>query len=339
MMPQAKASLLCEWSNVSFISKRIICFITIIMGGAMHCRLIERLRMLSIVMAMASITFVFSSVAIAENDSAGGKTETKAPKEEEKAPTVRREEELDLPKTKRDINGVVVDMLSGEPVADAKVSLLDVTVISGADGRFTIKDVKEYHAIQMTARILTELDIIIGCSYFFIPTNYYPISANKDNKADVQIINMLKDDNEVVLKVAEYAKENIDRFCEKCHEGSPCLVREEYGKIANAKMKLTGMMVRQSELEKYIEDMKKKEMTIERYSKIRYADSHPKNIDITMTKSFEEGRVALPGDMALKEDKIITCDTCHTRHIPTEWGQFAIMDFLQEGAICTECHR
>jgi hypothetical protein len=245
----------------------------------------------------------------------------------------------EMPTTKRDINGVVVDMLSGEAVADAKVTLLTgESVTAGKDGRFTFKDIDEYHAIQITVRITTDLDVIMGCSYFSVPTTYYPVTANKDNKIDVQIVNM-KNDDEVVLKIGEYDKDNIDKFCTSCHESNPCLVEEEYGKFVKNKAELKGILIRRSQLEEYIEEMRTKRMTIERYKNVRYVDSHPNGIDITASNSYTDGLTVLPDDLILKEGKIITCDTCHTRHIPTDWGQFVIMDFVQRESICIKCHK
>jgi hypothetical protein len=293
----------------------------------MRLRSSKGLKVLSVTIVLS--LFVFAVYA------------TAAQEEPKKESTVPEQEVKDtLPKTKKDISGVVVDMLSGEAVPDATVSLLKETVQTGKDGKFVLKGINEFHSIQMTARITTELDIIIGCSYFFVPTSYYPISANKGNKADIQVINMVEDTDNVVLKIAAYDNGTVDQFCANCHAESPCLIDEEYGKIADEKkMKLRGVMVRQSELEKYITEMRTKEMNLERYSSIRYIDSHPQAIDITVTDSFYEERVVLPEDLPLKEDKIIICDTCHTRHLATEWEQYMIMDFMQRESICIKCHR
>ncbi len=238
----------------------------------------------------------------------------------------------------KDIKGVVVDMLSGQPIEGAKVCLLGEETTTAYDGRFIFKDVSVYHFIQITARITTDLDVIIGCSYFSVPANYYPVTASKENKMDVKIVNMLED-AEVVLKINDYSIDDIDRFCSECHESSPCLIEEEYGKAVTNKVNLKGVLVKQSRLEEYIEKMRTQKITFERYKKIRYLDSHPQGIDITATDSFSEGRIALPEGLKLKQKKIITCDTCHTRHVPTEFGQFVVMDFNQKESVCIKCHK
>ena len=318
--------------------------------------------------------FLFTTIVAAKDEPAKATKEpAKATKEGTKAddddkPAVTKDESLDevkkirneevnFPDTKRDIKGIVVDMLSGEAVPGATVSLLNVKVETGADGRFVFKGVNDYHAIQMTARIMTDLDVVIGCSYFFVPTTYYPISANKTEelpvknpanksekpvkivRSDVKIINMLESSEDIILKIADYSLGNVDKFCDKCHESSPCLIEEEYGKAADGKVKLKGLLVRQSELEKYIAKMKQETMNVERYSKIRYLDNHPSDVDVTASVGYNEGRIRLPEDMMLKEGKIIVCDTCHTRHVPTEWGQFVIMDFVKRESICLKCHK
>lgn len=256
---------------------------------------------------------------------------------QEDIPVEKSETEAPIPETKRDVKGIVVNMLSGEPVAGATVSLPDKTIVTGADGRFTFAQVNEYHAIQMTARITTDLDIIIGCSYFVVPTSYYPISANKDNMLDIQIINMLSDD-EVVLKVGDYAVDTVDSFCLNCHEVSPCLIEEDYGR-SSKKVGLKGVMVKQSELEKYIEKVRSERMTVDKYKKIRHLDSHPKNVDISLSNGYSEGRIFIPEDLLLKDDKILTCDTCHTRHVPTAFDQFVVLDYNEKESICLKCHK
>ena len=284
-------------------------------------------RRISHFVVITMLLFTFAGDSISQEGKTGGGEELKT-----EAKGEVKEEEI----AKKDIKGLVVDMLSGEPVANATVALLKHKAVSGPDGRFTIKGVEEIHPLQITARITTDLDVIIGCSYFSVPTTYYPISANKGDKLDVQIVNAY-DDKEVVLRIGTYSQENIDGYCSSCHERSPCLIEEQVG-ISTTKTNLKGILVKQSRLDKYIEDMKKQSMTVERYKSIRYADSHPQSLDITLTEGFEAGLITIPESLTLREEKIIICDTCHTRHIPTNWGQFVVNDYVQIDSICIKCH-
>jgi predicted CXXCH cytochrome family protein len=34
----------------------------------------------------------------------------------------------------------------------------------------------------------------------------------------------------------------------------------------------------------------------------------------------------------------VTCDTCHTRHLPTPHGRYMIEEFQTENRLCVKCH-
>jgi len=80
----------------------------------------------------------------------------------------------------------------------------------------------------------------------------------------------------------------------------------------------------------------------ETYQRIRYQDSHPDGMNMEVIPRLELdrylGRYKTPKLVSLKEGKYVTCDTCHSRHVPTPQKQYIVMPYEQESTLCYECH-
>ncbi|PLX43923.1 MAG: hypothetical protein C0609_06900 [Deltaproteobacteria bacterium] len=251
--------------------------------------------------------------------------------------------------TYADVAGRVVDDVTGEAVPGALVSLLYESVIADMDGKFSFKKVPTVHSSIISLQVSTETGVIIGCTSFDIPVKYYPLSAADGDGVDVVVIEPGRDEFvELRLKHRDIA--GIDDYCFGCHELNPCAETATFGEVAGKKdKKLRGIVVKESELEKVREELMQLGLKKETYRKIRFDDTHPNSMNM-LAKATEVGPDAglfqVPPELSLYEYvenkveyKEVRCDTCHSRHVPTDNRQYILMPFEDESELCYQCHK
>lgn len=247
-----------------------------------------------------------------------------------------------------DVKGKVVDDATGAPVSNIPVSLLYETVVTGPDGTFLFQKIPMVHTAQISLRVSTDEGIIIGCTTFDVPVRFYPISTQAEGKVDIRIIEPGVDTN-TELRLKNVPLEKIDEYCSQCHFENPCVETATFRSVVASGKDLRGLIVKESQLEKFRDQLKQQGVAKDSYGKIRYQDTHPDRMDMVAFQNIKDHRAkqfADPPDLTtlvVKENdvvkKLVICDTCHTRHGPTGQRQFVVLPFEDPSDLCYQCHQ
>lgn len=247
-----------------------------------------------------------------------------------------------------DVGGRIVDDATGAPVANIPVSLLYETVVSGPDGSFLFQKIPMVHTAQISLRVSTEEGLVIGCTTFDVPVRFYPVSAMAEGKVDVRIVEPGAD-KFVELRLKAIPVSKIDDYCTQCHAKNPCVETSTFRSVVASGKDLRGIIVKESQLEKFRDQLKQQGVSRESYSRIRYQDTHPDGMDMVAMQNAKDHRAKLfrvPSQLVLHEvkegeivKKFVVCDTCHSRHGPTLQRQFALMPFEDPSDLCYQCHQ
>lgn len=241
----------------------------------------------------------------------------------------------------RDVRGRVVDPETKAPLAGVPVSLLYELTTTDADGRFVFEKVPLTHTAEVSLRVRSKGGFIIGCITVDVPVRYYPVAASVDGRFDIVIVDP-SEDVEVVLQPQPLASEETDRYCGACHDNNPCVETASYEDVVKSGKDLRGIIVAEDEVEEFKKKLQLAGVRKDTYRKIRYQDTHPDgmNMDLIPRLDLEQyrGRYQKPEGLTLVDGKYVSCDTCHTRHMPTEQKQFVVMSYEQDNALCFQCH-
>lgn len=247
-----------------------------------------------------------------------------------------------------DVAGRVLDDATGQPLSGIAVNLLYETVTTGKDGTFLFQKIPMVHTAQISTRVSTDEGIIIGCTTFDVPVRFYPLSAVNGKKVDVRVVEPGVE-TQYDLRLKQVDSAGIAAYCSSCHLENPCAETETFNSVVASGKDLRGIIVKESQLESFTNQLKQQGVAKESYSRIRYQDTHPDAMDMTFMQAAvgrQSGQFNIPADLPLLEIKekettkrIVTCDTCHTRHVPTAQKQFAILSFGEDSELCYQCHR
>ncbi len=242
----------------------------------------------------------------------------------------------------RDVRGRVVDGATGEPVPGVPVSLLYELAVTDDQGRFLFERVPLTHTAEVSLRVKSRTGIIIGCLTVDVPVRFYPVAAAEGDLFDVVIVDPGADE-EVELRLQPLPDAEVDAFCETCHPDNPCVELETFQDVLKSGKDLRGIIVPEDEVEEYIERLMVQGLRKTTYSRIRYQDTHPDgmNMEAVLQAPLSEygESYRMPEALKLREKKFVTCDTCHTRHIPTGQKQYVVMPYEEDNALCLECHQ
>lgn len=242
----------------------------------------------------------------------------------------------------RHVTGKVVDQ-TGTPVAGATVSLFQEVVISGPSGEFQFPNVSLRHLAEVSLRVRSVLTgYIIGCITIDVPVSYYPIAASVGESLAIRIVDMA-DAAPLELELRPVGMAAIDDYCNECHGVNPCIEETTYEKVIKTGMDLRGIIVDDVNVEEYKKQLMTMGLAAETYRKIRYQDTHPDGMNMAVIPTLQiplyQGRFRWPEALTLKDEKFVTCDTCHTRHVPTGYRAYTVMPFEQGNELCYQCHR
>jgi predicted CXXCH cytochrome family protein len=240
----------------------------------------------------------------------------------------------------RDVVGKVIDG-AGKPLAGVPVSLLYETAVTDAKGSFRFPKVPINHTAQVSLRVRSREGFIIGCMALDVPVRFYPLAASVDGKVDVQIVEPGSDEV-VTLRPKAVAPGDLGRYCSECHDRNPCLETASYQEVIQSGKDLRGIIVAEETLEDFKKKLTQQGLRKETYQKIRYQDSHPDGMNMEVMPKIDlpqyKGLYKKPKDLKLHDGKVVICDTCHTRHLPTEQRQYVIMPFDKGNELCYQCH-
>ncbi|MBI5017082.1 MAG: hypothetical protein HZB55_16545 [Deltaproteobacteria bacterium] len=240
----------------------------------------------------------------------------------------------------RDLSGTVLDE-SGKPLAGVPVSLLYETAVTDDKGAFRFSKVPINHTAQVSLRVRSREGFIIGCIVVDVPVRFYPLATAVEGRVDVQIVDPGSDEV-ATLRPRPVAASQLNLYCGECHGKNPCLETTSYRDVIESGKDLRGIVVAEDQIESFKKKLVQQGLRKETYQKIRYQDSHPDGMNMEVMPKLQlpeyQGRYRKPTDLRLLDQKVVSCDTCHTRHMPTEQRQYVVMPFERTNALCYQCH-
>ncbi|NOY44562.1 MAG: carboxypeptidase-like regulatory domain-containing protein [Deltaproteobacteria bacterium] len=241
----------------------------------------------------------------------------------------------------RDVRGRVVDGETGEPMPGVPVSLLYEVTTTDCDGRFVFEKVPLTHTAQVSLRVRSKSGLIIGCVTVDVPVRFYPVAASEGEKFDIVIADP-REDEELELRLEPLPSSEVDRYCTACHDTNPCLETATYEDVVKTGKDLRGIVVPEDQVEEYKEKLMMLGLRKQTYRKIRYQDTHPDGMNMEIIPKLDlaeyKGAYRKPEGLYLLDDKYVTCDTCHTRHMPTDQKQYVVMSYEEDSELCLKCH-
>lgn len=241
----------------------------------------------------------------------------------------------------RDVGGQVHDAATGAPVAGVVVSLLYETAVTDEAGNFRFEKVPLTHTAEVSIRVQSKSGLIIGCIAVDVPVRFYPVAATAEGKFDIEIVDPSAEEP-VVLRLESLPGDKVNETCGTCHDSNPCVETATYEQVIQSGRDLRGIIVREDKLEEFKKQLLQQGLRRETYIKMRYQDTHPDgmNMELIPLMGLEQykSRYRKPESLPLLEDKFVTCDTCHTRHMPAEHKQYVIMSYEDDNGLCLQCH-
>lgn len=241
----------------------------------------------------------------------------------------------------RDVAGTVLDRETGKPMPGVPVTLLYEVTVTDEAGAFRFEKVPLTHTAEVSLRIRSKEGLIIGCMTVDVPVRFYPVAASTDGKFDIAIIDP-GEDKAVALRPRALPPHEVVRTCQECHDGNPCMETGSYQDAVRSGKDLRGIVVPEAEVRQFIAGLRQKGLREETYRKMRYQDTHPDDMNmaslILMDLPQYKGQYAFPDSLRLLEDRYVTCDTCHTRHVPTEQKHYVVESYERDNQLCFNCH-
>lgn len=242
----------------------------------------------------------------------------------------------------RDVTGRVVDGATGQPLAGVPVSLLYETALTDEGGGFRFEKVPLTHSAEVSLRVQNKDGVIIGCITVDVPVRFYPVAAAAEGKVAVAIADPTAA-SPVELRLVPVGPDRIDDFCSACHEANPCLETATYDEVVRVSKDLRGIIVREDDVEAYKKKLYEQGLQKDLYRKMRYQDTHPDGMNMAVIPTLNviqyQGKYRTPESLSLRDGRFATCDTCHTRHLPTDQRHYVVLPFERENTLCFECHR
>lgn len=240
------------------------------------------------------------------------------------------------------VKGRVIDSLTGKGVAGAKVSSLEKTVVTNEGGHFSIGGLNQRREAFVNFRVMNELGRIIGCASVPVEVSLEPLAANFENSFGATVVDFVKG-GEAVITISPST--DLNEACAACHKANPCLAEAREGESWSDVTHLGGAAITQAELESIKLKLARDGVSPEMYPNLRYQDAHPQNFNIAQRAADSQsgadtslGRFRMPDRLPLTDTGVATCDTCHTRHTPTEYQLFLRLDIVGDTLLCKQCH-
>jgi len=241
----------------------------------------------------------------------------------------------------RDVTGQVLDGTTGAPLPGVVVSLLYEVAVTDEAGNFRFEKVPLTHTAEVSIRVQSKSGLIIGCITVDVPVRFYPAAASVDGKFDLEIVDPSAE-VPVVLRLEPLPGDKVNETCGACHDSNPCTETATYEQVIQSGKDLRGIIVREDKIDEFKKQLLQQGLRRETYVKMRYQDTHPDgmNMELIPVLALEQykGRYRKPEMLPLLDEKFVTCDTCHTRHVPAEHKQNVIMSYEEDNGLCFQCH-
>ncbi|MHB8764714.1 MAG: peptidase associated/transthyretin-like domain-containing protein [Deferrisomatales bacterium] len=239
-----------------------------------------------------------------------------------------------------DVGGRVVDGVTGEPVAGVAVSLLQRVAVTDRSGAFCFRDVPRQRKVALTLSVKGAQGI--QCESFEVETRFYPLAASRGDRVAVEIVEPTVDQG-VELRLEPVGAGAVAGFCTECHKWNPCLEDATREELAETRKVLKGIFVREGQLDALRDDLRRRALGRETYRRLRYTDAHAALVDLgpgtPNPAPAHREKYRSPPNLELLDGRSATCDTCHTRHLPTAQRSYVVMPFEGANDLCGQCHR
>lgn len=221
------------------------------------------------------------------------------------------------------------------------MSLLAETKKTGAEGAFCFERVPRKRRVEFSLSVRDRRGLVTACEVFHVPVRFAALAASDGDRVDVQVVEPGVE-GPVELRLRRVAPQEVDRYCVECHRWNPCLESEGVVSLVESRKYLRGIIVTEEEVEEARREFERKAIQRDTYRKIRYTDTHALPVDMGRFagKVTEDGeRYRRPPRLKLLPNGTTTCDTCHTRHLPTEPGAYVVLPYREHDELCLQCHR
>lgn len=252
-------------------------------------------------------------------------------------PGEKSEREAEQVKTMT-LGGRVFDGATGQAAAGASVSWLGETTVTDQSGRFSFSSVPQTRDAMLNFRIVTEAGGIVGCAFIPVPVSLQPVSARLGEKFAVEVVSTAGDSANVDITISEVKGAAVADACAVCHQPNPCLAAAKDGQGWSQVTHLGGLTVTEAEFESTKARVLAEGIRDEDYPNLRFQDAHPQKVNLAANIEAKPGLFKLPDALPLLEGGVSTCDTCHTRHEPTQNGLFLRLDMATQTLLCRQCH-
>lgn len=235
------------------------------------------------------------------------------------------------------ISGQVLDLQTGAPISGASVTLLNRGTESDENGYFSFANVLSERTAYLYIRIVDAYDNVVGCSQLEVKVAAYPLAVNYRDHMIIANLDTLAD-VDVVVEAEDYSDRTVDEACNECHKPNPCMSTSSDPSQWESVTTMGGIAVKLDEYEEFKERILTEGVTPEMYNALRYKDVHKHEMDMAQKANDNPELFKLPRSLPLSGDRMVTCDTCHTRHEFTPYTFFSRLDFEEQSELCAECH-
>jgi len=224
------------------------------------------------------------------------------------------------------IAGTVTDAATGAPVPGATVAILDKVATTDDAGKYTLAGLPRTHDISF--RVYREAAPpappkswvyrdLKAAAPFLTASAVAPAQGAGPAKVDIRVVSVAGESTQVDFAIKDVG-DDVNAFCRGCHPA------DERGPAAlGPDEKIPPPAVDEAF-----------------YRTHRFGDVHPTGIDLKALIEQKKARNPLRAapTAPLARGRVVTCDSCHTRHLPTPHGRYAIDDFQKGSALCQKCH-
>jgi len=225
-------------------------------------------------------------------------------------------------------------LYQGSPVEGANVSLLDNSVVTGADGSFRFRDVPALHLVRYRHyRKAKDGALEFQDAWATVPLLIVAAYAEREEKSFLGLVTRIIElGAERVVPTSEAEKPLVlnlnpvgdwERYCRKCHPVSPAMV--------------PGTVIRPAP-----GDAPKPSLAAEAFPTHRYRDSHPSGFIYEEAAARAPKKTAFADKVAglpLADGKLVDCRTCHTFHQAGPVSAYVRAEFRMNNDLCRSCHR